>query len=124
MQVYLDTNALVWLHAKKASAFSPKILKLIESNEIITGEINLLELEFLYEISRIKYNGMSIYNSLKSSIDLQLIGISSGVIFKALDIKWTRDLFDRITVAGAMTLGAKLITKDADILDNFDLAVW
>lgn len=122
--IYLDTNALIWLHTKKSSAFSPKILGLIESCEVITGEINLLELEFLHEIGRINYSGVSICNSLKSSINLQLIGMSSEVILKALDIKWTRDVFDRLTVAGAMTLGTKLITKDANILDNFDLAVW
>ena len=122
--IYLDTNALVWLHTKKRSAFSANILNLIENNNLITGEINILELEFLYEIGRASERGMDVYRNLKSLMDLELMSTSTEVMLKALDIKWTRDVFDRITVAGAMTLGTKLITKDANILDNFDLAVW
>ena len=76
------------------------------------------------EIGRTKYNGASIYNSLSSDMGLKLVDVSSRAILRAMDIGWTRDLFDRITVAGAMTLGTKLVTKDAHILDNFDLAVW
>ncbi len=124
MEVYLDTNALVWLHTKKRSVFSAEIMKLIESSTLITGEINILELEFLHEIGRINYRGISIYNDLKLTTGLRLANVSSEAILKALDIGWTRDLFDRVTVASAMVLGTKLITKDAHILDNFDLAVW
>jgi PIN domain nuclease of toxin-antitoxin system len=124
MTIYLDTNVLVWLHAKKRSTFSQKALKLIENNQLITGEINILELEYLEEIGRTKYNGTSIYNSLSSDMGLKLVDVSSRAILRAMDIGWTRDLFDRITVAGAMVLDTKLVTKDAHILDNFHLAVW
>jgi len=124
MAIYLDTNILVWLYTKKRSAFSRKVLTLIENNDLITGEINILELEYLEEIGRAKESGAAVYNSLKSSMGLQLVDVSSRAILKAMEIGWTRDLFDRITVAGAMVLGTKLVTKDGHILDNFDLAVW
>jgi PIN domain nuclease of toxin-antitoxin system len=124
MTVYLDTHILLWLYTNKLSNLSKDALRLIENNDLITGEINILELEYMNEIGRTNDRGLDVYRFLNSSFNLKSVGVSSEVIFKAMNIGWTRDLFDRLTVAGTMVFGTKLLTKDAHILDNFDLAVW
>jgi len=124
MTVYLDTHILLWLYTNKLSNLSKDALRLIENNDLITGEINILELEYMNEIGRTNDRGLDVYRFLNSSFNLKSVGVSSEVIFKAMNIGWTRDLFDRLTVAGTMVFGTKLLTKDSHILDNFDLAVW
>ena len=48
----------------------------------------------------------------------------ADVVAAATTFAWTRDVFDRLIVANAMTDGARLLTADQHILDNFRDAVW
>lgn len=122
--IYLDTHVLVWLLAGETERLSKKAIALIEKNDLITGPINLLELEYLYEIQRIPKRSLEIYNELQAIIDLKLHDLGDKTILKAIDIPWTRDPFDRMTVAGSSILNIPLLTKDNHILEHFSLAVW
>lgn len=122
--IYLDTHVLVWLLAGEKERLSKKVSSLIESNSLITGPINLLELEYLYEIKRIPMRSLEIYNELRVIIDLNIHDLGDKVILKSIDIPWTRDPFDRMMIAGCSILNIPLVTKDNHILKHFSLAVW
>ncbi|OGT47675.1 MAG: hypothetical protein A3F17_01900 [Gammaproteobacteria bacterium RIFCSPHIGHO2_12_FULL_41_15] len=122
--IYLDTHVLVWLLAGEHQLLSKKAIKSIEENALITGSINLLELEYLYEIKRIPKRSLEIYNELQTTINLKLHELGDKVIMKAIDITWTRDPFDRLIVSGSTLLNIPLLTKDETILKHFPLAMW
>ncbi|MCX7115114.1 MAG: PIN domain-containing protein [Gammaproteobacteria bacterium] len=124
MTIYLDTHVLVWLLSGENKLLSKKAVHLIENNELITGSINLLELEYLYEIKRIPMRALEVYNELQVAVDLKLHDLGDKAMMKSIDIAWTRDPFDRITVAGSAILNIPLLTKDKHILEHFPLAVW
>ncbi len=42
----------------------------------------------------------------------------------AVGLTWTRDPFDRMLAAHSLAAGLPLLTKDASILENLDLAFW
>ncbi len=48
----------------------------------------------------------------------------ADVVDASLQESWTRDPFDRIVVAQSRLRGAALLTKDRNIHDHFDEAVW
>lgn len=124
MTIYLDTHVLVWLLSGEISLLSKKTAQLIEENDLITGAVNLLELEYLYEIKRIPMRSLEIYNELQATIDLRIHDLGDKAIMKSIDISWTRDPFDRIMVASSAILNCPLITKDKLIHRHFPLATW
>ena len=124
MIIYLDTHVLVWLLSGETKLLSKKVADLIETSELITGSINLLELEYLYEIKRIPMRSLEVFNELQATIDLKLHDLGDKVMMKAIDISWTRDPFDRMIVAASAILNIPLVTKDPFILQHFSLAIW
>ncbi|MBC8180299.1 transposase, partial [candidate division KSB1 bacterium] len=46
------------------------------------------------------------------------------IVIGALDFSWTRDPFDRIIVANAAVNHNILVTKDQNILENYEQAMW
>ena len=84
-----------------------------------------LELQYLFEIGRIKAKPSKIIKSLSQSINLQISDRPlSNIIDEAFKISWTRDVFDRLMVAEAKAIGSGLITADDDIRKNFNQAIW
>lgn len=122
--IYLDTHILVWSCSNDYTRLSNVAIELIEKSDLITGYINILELGYLYEIGRIRVSPMEIYNELKTKIGLRIHKQGDEAMMKALEVSWTRDPFDRLTVAGSMVLDIPLLTKDELIRKNYDLAVW
>ncbi|AHJ12501.1 type II toxin-antitoxin system VapC family toxin [Sulfurospirillum multivorans] len=124
--LYLDTHIVVWLRQKELQKFSPKALEAIEqAGQLFISPMVELELKFLYEIGRISETSYNILGDLGAMIGLKIDDHSfSEVIQKAMLIDWTRDPFDRIIVAHAMSQERKLLTKDEKILNYFHDAVW
>jgi len=124
--LYLDTHIVVWLRQKELQKFSPKALEAIEqAGQLFISPMVELELKFLYEIGRISETSYNILGDLGAMIGLKIDDHSfSEVIQKAMLIDWTRDPFDRIIVAHAMSQESKLLTKDEKILSHFQDAVW
>lgn len=84
-----------------------------------------VELGHLHEIGRILVPPNQILTELRQSIGLKESDPRlSTIIDAALEIAWTRDTFDRLIVAEAKSLNANLVTKDARIRENYELAVW
>ncbi len=123
--IYLDTHAVVWLFQKKLEKFSSTTLELMENNELLISPVVLMELEFLNEIGRLKVKPMLIISELLKTIGLKTCEEKfSKAIYESLDLAWTRDPFDRLIVANALVFNAVLISKDSNILENYEKAVW
>ncbi|MCK4542736.1 MAG: type II toxin-antitoxin system VapC family toxin [Spirochaetales bacterium] len=123
--IYLDTHVLVWLFAKTENMFSDKARDTIENNELFISPIVILELEYLYEIDRISEHASTIISYLQKQLGIKICGKPfEEIIVSSLAQKWTRDPFDRIITAHAMTQDARLLTKDRNILKHYRKAVW
>jgi PIN domain nuclease of toxin-antitoxin system len=85
----------------------------------------ILEIEYLFEIQRVRYSADAIVHSLQVDAGLRICDLPfEEVVLAALKEAWTRDPFDRIIVSHAVARKAPLITKDQTILDHCPLAVW
>jgi len=123
--VYLDTHIVVWLYAGLTEKITENAKKAIENCDVLISQLVRLELQYLFEIGRIKSKPSMMIKSLSESIDLKVSDFPlSEIIDEALKTDWTRDVFDRLLVAEAKTKGAGLITADDDIRAEFKQAIW
>ena len=123
--IYLDTHVVVWLHAGLTDKLSNLAKSLINENELYISPIVRLELQYLYEIGRIKEPSDTILASLFNRIGLRMCEKDFNLtIGQAMEISWTRDPFDRLIVGNAMVNGNILLTKDKNILSNYSQARW
>ncbi|MBA7517289.1 hypothetical protein ES705_09342 [subsurface metagenome] len=123
--IYLDSHLVVWLYQKEFSLISRKAIDMLENNELFISPIIMLELEYLYEVSRIKEHAQIIIDYLSFKVGLQTSSLDfNKVIHAAINERWTRDPFDRIITAHARCNDAILLTKDTIIQKNYPKAVW
>ena len=121
----LDTHVVVWLYQGDLKKIPASAQALIENNDVAISPMVLLELEYLYEIKRIKVDAQTIINELTNTIDLQQPSIDFGKITaEALKLKWTRDSFDRLICATAQLMKCTLLSRDKKILEHFKMATW
>ncbi|MGE5344030.1 MAG: type II toxin-antitoxin system VapC family toxin [Candidatus Omnitrophota bacterium] len=122
---FLDTHIVVWLYQKTLGLLSSSALKAIEDNEIFISPIVILELEYLFEIGKLKVDANSIIQYLKITIDLKIDeGSFHEIIDMALGENWTRDPFDRLITAHSKYRDAFLITKDEKISQYYSKTVF
>lgn len=123
--VRLDTHIVVWLYAGTTDRLSKKVTEAINNNDVIVSPIVELELTYLHEIGRLTVNGSTIIGDLRERIGLSLSELSMAAVIQAAGpLSWTRDPFDRMIVADALTANTQLITKDEQIRSNISLALW
>ncbi len=124
--IYLDTHIVCWLYEGKSEKFSKKAAHAIESGDLSVSLIVDLELQYLYEIGRIRESSDKVLSALAEEINLKVADTSLALIIqKARTLNWTRDPFDRLITAETMAVSdALLVTKDSVIRKNFDRAVW
>jgi PIN domain nuclease of toxin-antitoxin system len=85
----------------------------------------LFEYEVLLERRRFPESADAFIETLGEQIGLSLSTCPfTSILLHARTFAWTRDPFDRLIVANAMADGARLVTADTMILDNFAGAVW
>ena len=122
--IYLDTHVVVWLYAGKIKKLSEQAKELINDHEVIISPIVRLELQYLFEIQRITDEANQIIFDLSDRIGLKICDKSlHTIVSNALAISWTRDPFDRIIVANATVDRNILLTKDQNILGNYEKAI-
>ena len=123
--IYLDTHVVVWLYAGKIERLSEQAKELINGHEVIISPVVRLELQYLFEIQRVTDEANEIVFDLSDRIGLKMCDKSLNTIVSgALDLSWTRDPFDRIIVANAAINQNILVTKDQNILENYEKAMW
>jgi len=125
MSCFLDTHIAIWLYEKRLDLLSEKAKQYIEKNDLFISPVVKLEIEYLFEIEKIKDNSDTIYSFLERNIDLKIEKSSFLEIIKiSLDEKWTRDPFDRIIVAHAKLKDCTLISKDKKINKNYFRTIY
>lgn len=116
--ILLDTNALLWLEAGHARG---RPLRKVRSR-LFVSPASLLELAFLLELGRIRLRGANSARDLVSGDRWTLDEPSPRSWFEeASALSWTRDPFDRLIVAHALTRRWKLATGDTRILEYLDV---
>ncbi len=131
MIAYLDTNIVVWLAQGNLAQgninrLSGKAQDLLEEAELLISPMVLIELEYLYEVNRIKLPARDVQLKIEHEIGVRVCDLSfSSVANVTLDEKWTRDPFDRMIVAQAKANGlAFLVSADEEIRKHYPRTVW
>lgn len=123
--IYLDTHIVVWLYAGKVEKLSEQAKELINGHQVFISPVVRLELQYLFEIQRTTDEANEIVFDLSDRIGLKICDKSFNTIVSGtLDFSWTRDPFDRIIVANAAVNHNILVTKDQNILENYEKAIW
>ena len=123
--IYLDTHVLVWIAAKKAPQLSSSAVALIEKHEVRVSPVVRLELQYLYELGKVRTSAKKLLERLQNQLDLVICDSPfQRVIEQASSESWTRDPFDRIIVAQAKINQAILISRDAHIREYYPMASW
>ena len=123
--VYLDTHVSVWLYAGLVNKITDKAKKAIDQSDLFVSQMVRLELQYLFEIGRLKVKTDTIIKSLSKAIHLKISDIAfNQIIEEALKISWTRDVFDRLLVAEAKSSGHGFISADRNIQANFKQTIW
>lgn len=125
MIAYIDTHTASWL-AHGSKRIGRDAVRMIEKAELLISPIVLIELEYLYEIGRLKLPGRDVVRKLEHELGVRVCDLPfADVTRAALDEKWTRDVFDRIIVAQAKVNGvAPLISSDELIAEHYPRTVW
>ena len=122
---YLDTHVLLWLHDGLVDKLSGPAVAAVENSHLLYSPMAELELQYLHEIGRFRPNSEQALRVLADEIGICCGSLEfAEVVTAAITVNWTRDPFDRLIVAEAMRAGAKLITRDLSIRENFPSAVW
>jgi PIN domain nuclease of toxin-antitoxin system len=123
--IYLDTHVVIWLYEGLLDRFSDFAKQQIEENNVIISPMVQLELQYLFEIKRIKCASRIIIHELENKIGLEISQEPlQNIIQAALPFHWTRDPFDRLIVATAQISKAMLLTKDKMISSYYKHAIW
>ncbi len=121
---YLDTHAALWLCSGDIT-LSPAVSHLIDTENLVISPMVLLEMQLLQEIGRVNIGPDQWVAMLRREFGVAVCEQPfQRVVEISLGLKWTRDPFDRLIVAQAIAGSGALITKDRNILNNFDAAIW
>lgn len=122
---YLDTHVVAWLFAGLIDRFPGRAQERLEQEDLAISPMVKLELQYLFEVGRVTQAAETVAADLEQRIGIEVVDASfSTVIAAALPLSWTRDPFDRLIAAQAITERRPLLTADASMRDNVDLAVW
>ena len=123
--IHLDTQVAIWLFVRKHRLLSNAARRLLERETSLISPMVVFEYEILIELERVREPADVFVADLaeRHGVDLSVASFQ-GIVARARSFAWTRDPFDRLIVANAMADGARLLTADAMILDNFKDAVW
>lgn len=123
--IFLDTHVAIWLYSGRLDLFRPKVLRLINDNQVCISHLVRLEMKYLNEIGRINQHPDMIIDALIDEIGLVFSNNSiERIVSQAIHLDFTRDPFDRIIVADAYINNSYLISKDQNIRKNYKFAVW
>ncbi len=124
-QAYLDTHVIIWLHDAELSKFSNTSKGIIETFDLLVSEFVRLELQYLYEIKKLRKSPKAILEKVTNEIGIRMCSLpAQTIINQAMGLKWTRDPFDRLITANAMAADDVLLTKDGRILSHYAKACF
>lgn len=124
-RIHRDTHVVLWLHANDVDRLSPTAVERLNANDVIVSPMVDVELTLLHESGRTGYPSHSILDDLAASIGLRRSTTPFADIARtAATLSWTRDPFDRLIAADALVSNAELLTKDRNMREHLELAIW
>ncbi len=113
MQYIIDTHTLIW-RLLESKRLSPKIKNIFlnKENKFLIPTICLLESQYLKEIGRIDLDMDKALSTIQEEDSFELVAYDDRVMLQSLGLTSTRDPFDRIILAHALSSSNKIITKD------------
>ena len=126
MIAYLDTQVAAWLGKGQTASLSKDAKRIIDRADLLISPMVVLELEYLYELNRIKRPSLDVLLKLGHELGVSVCDLSfASIANSAIGEKWTRDPFDRMIVAHAKTNGfAPLVSADEQIAKHYPRTVW
>ena len=123
--IYLDTHIVVWLYAGLLDKFNQSVITTLNENEILISPIVRLELQYLFEIERVREPAHTIVSDMTDRIGLRICEKAfNSVVNQSIKLTWAQDPFDRLIVANAALTDNILISKDTNILEHYIHAKW
>jgi PIN domain nuclease of toxin-antitoxin system len=114
---------VVWLYAAQIDAFPRRARRLLEDEPLAISPMVELELDSLHEIGRTTVGAAAVLDELSRTIGLTMSSAPfADVVASATHLTWTRDPFDRLICAQAVTEDQTLLTKDRTIRRNLRAA--
>ncbi len=122
--VFLDTHVVVWLFAEPDRIPLATQVEL-DGSELFISPMVRLELSLLAEIGRVKDPASALIGALARDLDLKVEESGWARAAEIADhLSWTRDPFDRLIAAHAISFGAPLCTRNAAIRESYAEAFW
>ena len=123
--IYLDTHVVAWLYGGATRKLSPLAKREIERGELRVAPIVQLELEYLFELQRVRERSAPVLAALADRMGLSICDRNPAqVVARACELSWTRDVFDRMIVAQASLNANILLTADETIRGHYAKARW
>ncbi len=123
--IYLDTHVVAWLYAGATRKLSPIAKREIEHGELRIAPIVQLELEYLFELQRVRERAAPVLATLADRMGLSICDRHPAhVVARACELSWTRDVFDRMIVAQASINADTLLSADEAIRAHYPKARW
>jgi PIN domain nuclease of toxin-antitoxin system len=85
---------------------------------VVVPSIVLLECMYVCEKKRIEFEFQEIMQKIQGTFNYPVYPLDEEVILECQSIRQIAEVHDRIIVATAKLLNAKLITRDANITDS------
>jgi PIN domain nuclease of toxin-antitoxin system len=123
--IHLDTHVVAWLYAGEVTLFPRLARERLETSELRISPMVVLELQYLFELGRTRASAGEVVAELGRSLGLAVATTSfAAVAAAALSLDFTRDPFDRLIVAHAISEDAPLLTRDGTLLGAYPRAFW
>ena len=125
----VDTHALLWhlTEDDKLGGKAKEVLDRADRGEvtIIISTIVLMEALFILEKKKLDLKFREILSRIKKSLNYVVYPLHLQTVLKCQELKEISDIHDRIIVATAKILGAKVLTKDEEIVKSGKVeVVW
>lgn len=123
--ILLDTHVVVWLYADPVELIPAKVRTKLDAGRLGLSPFVCVELQYLYESKRITVEPAVIIDDLVPKLEIVRTDPPAAAVCRtATGLSWTRDPFDRLLSAEALTSQATLLTKDRTIRKNLAAAWW
>lgn len=125
--IHLDTHVLLWMAAGEHQRLSSGVTELIRTEDLGISPMVVFELEILHEIGRVSVPADVVVGELRSATGLRVDDWPFGDIVQQASTAtfgFTRDPFDRLISAHAALAGVELVTKDRQLRQHLDFAIW
>ena len=122
---YLDTHVVAWLYGGQVAKLSARAKRWLDRGQLRVSPAVVLELEYLFEIGRVRHRGADVVADLAQRLGLEVCDRAfAAVAARACDFAWTRDVFDRLIVAQASLTRDRLVTRDGQMHEHYAKALW